>query len=62
MKSLKQKVDQLEGLIDTTDVSDWENGFLKNIAQMVHSCNGSTARLTERQVEILDRIWGKHFA
>jgi hypothetical protein len=45
----------MRGLIDTRDVSDWENGFLRSV----------TARegpLTERQLETLDRIYNKHFA
>ena len=55
IKSTQQKLEQCRGLIDTRDVSDWENGFLKSV------CNRDVA-LTEKQLEVLDRIYSKHFA
>lgn len=61
MKSLGQKIAQLEGLIDTTDVSEWENGFLRSIVARTSS-GKNTGTLTEKQVETAERIYGKHFA
>ncbi len=60
MKSVAQKLQQCEGLIDTRDVNDWENGFLKGL--VASSRDGDTTHLTQKQVEVLDRIHGKHFA
>jgi hypothetical protein len=61
MKSLAQKLEQIEGLTDTKDVTDWENQFIKDVAARVKR-TGSTSVLSERQVETIDRIYGKHFA
>lgn len=60
MKSVLQKLSQCAGLIDTKDVSEWENGFLKNVVERCES--DDTTVLTEKQVEVLDRIYNKHFA
>lgn len=60
MKSVRQKIQQCEGLIDTRDVNDWENGFLKGLA--ASTTDGDTTHLTQKQVEVLERIYGKHFA
>ena len=48
MKSLGQKIEQISGLIDTKDVSHWENGFLKNVCDAVARNAGSTTTLTAR--------------
>lgn len=58
MKSIQQKIDQLEGLIDTKDVSAWESGFLVNVVK----AHREKRELTTKQVEILDRIHERHFA
>jgi hypothetical protein len=60
MKSMLQKVMQLQGLIDTSDVTEWENRFLKSINTQLEGEN--TIALSSKQVEVLDRIWSKHFA
>jgi hypothetical protein len=54
VKSIQQKLKQLEGLIDTNDVTDWENEFLKSVV--------SRFNWTEKQLEIIERIYSKHFA
>lgn len=61
MKSLGQKIAQLEGLIDTRDVSPWESGFLRSIIEKTGAGKNTTA-LTDRQVEVAERIWARHFA
>jgi len=51
---------QLAGLVDTSDVSTWENRFLKNV--LARTGNGArTSILTEDQVEKVQEIYGKHF-
>jgi len=58
MKSTAQKIDQCEGLIDTTDVSEWESNFLSSL--VVGKQQGFS--FSEKQLDILDRIYNKHFA
>ena len=58
MKSTAQKIDQSEGLIDTTDVSQWESAFLTSMVL------GKDAgrNFSEKQLDILESIYNKHFA
>lgn len=62
MKSLAQKIAQLEGLIDTKDVDVKTNGFLLKVCRGVKDRKGDTRWLTEKQVEWLDDIYNRHFA
>ena len=65
MKSLAMKIEQIEGLLGTKDVSDWETGFIESIVERCKA-NAQTIKdtrgLTSKQVEIVERIWGRHFA
>jgi hypothetical protein len=49
-----------EGLIDTTDVNEWENGFLQSILDLTER-GTRPDRLTPRQLETLMGIYGKNF-
>lgn len=60
MQSIMVKLVKLSGLIDTKDVTDWENEFLKNVSAKVEGSD--TMMLTGKQVEVLERIYSKHFA
>jgi hypothetical protein len=59
--SLGTKVKQLEGLLDTKDLSDWENNFLHSVSVRT-DCGRVTTGLSDKQIERLDELWGKHFA
>ena len=61
MKSIGQKIMQVEGLLGTSDVSDWEEEFLERMIE-ISDHGKKTAGLSEKQVSIIDRIWGRHFA
>lgn len=61
MKSLGQKIQQLNGLIGTKDVSEWESEFLQSVVDR-SNCGQDTTRLSAKQVEIAERIYAKHFA
>lgn len=61
MKSISQQILLLEGLIDTTDISEWESEFLTSI--MEKTAQGKvTSNLTEKQLAVIERIYSKHFA
>ena len=57
MKSVRAMIDQLEGLLGTEDVNEWESGF---IASMVERRDSLT--FSAKQVEMIDKLYGKHFA
>lgn len=61
MASLNTMVKKCAGLVDTTDVSDWENQFLKSVIEKTGEGNNTTS-LTEKQISVLERIYGKNFA
>lgn len=59
--SISTMLRQLAGMVDTKDLSDWENEFLKNVLE--RSGDGArTSLLTEKQVERVEQLWKKHFA
>jgi hypothetical protein len=59
--SVGTKIQQLEGMLDTKDLSDWENTFLHGI------CEGTvgglkTGGLSDKQLERIEALWERHFA
>ena len=58
MRSIRQQIELIEGLLGTDDVSDWEQSFIESVARH----KSDTSKLSERQVEIIERIHDKHFA
>lgn len=61
MKSLGQMIKQIGGLLGTKDVNDWESRFIKSVVAWTD--NGErTGSLSVKQVEIIERIYRKHFA
>jgi sulfur relay (sulfurtransferase) DsrC/TusE family protein len=56
MKSVAQMIAQLEGLLGTKDLSEWEQGFVETLVKR------EGKNLSDKQVEIMERIYGKHFA
>ena len=65
MKSLATKIEQIDGLRGTKDISAWEDSFIASIIERVTE-NAQTIKdtrgLTSKQVEIVERIFEKHFA
>lgn len=58
--SIIVKAAQICGLLGTKDLSEWETTFCKSINELLESNN--TTVLSDKQVEKIDQIWGKHFA
>ena len=60
MKSIGAMVKQLQPLCGTPDLSAWETDFVESV--VLRSNNGTlTTRLSEKQVEVVGRIYAKHF-
>jgi hypothetical protein len=58
--SITAMVKKLAGLVDTKDVTDWENSFLQSV--LAKTKDGDDTRcLTEKQITVLERIYSKHF-
>lgn len=61
MASLNNMVKKCSGLLGTHDVNGWEEKFLSDICERTGDGDNTTS-LTEKQIEVLERIYGKHFA
>jgi len=61
MVSIATKIRQIHGLAGSTDVSVWENEFIESIWEKTNQGDRTTG-LSEKQVDAIDRIWGKHFS
>jgi hypothetical protein len=60
VKSIGTKIQQIDGLADTPDVTSWENEFIANVVEKT-GCGKATAMLSERQIETVENIYRKHF-
>lgn len=56
MKSVQQMLATVCGMIDTKDLTTWENAFLKSVNSL------PSHALSSKQVECIERIYNKHFA
>lgn len=60
MISTNQMIDRLAGMLGTKDLTDWESTFVERLVERKEA--GQVTALTEKQVEVLDRLHSKHFA
>lgn len=61
MISLGAMIKQLSGMVDTVDLTDWENDFVKNMLRQSEE-GRRTSHLSPTRVERIEEIWRKHFA
>lgn len=60
MKSIGQMIDQLDGLLGTSDITAWEQQFISDISERT-LCGKVTTGLSEKQVAIVERTYRKNF-
>ena len=60
--SIGTMIEQLDGLRDTRDLNAWENEFVTSILHRYLQAGKDTRALTSKQVDVIERIWGKRFA
>lgn len=60
--SIGTMIEQLDGLRDTRDLGEWEQGFVTNILERYLTAGKDTRWMSSKQVDIVERIWRKHFA
>jgi len=61
MASIGIMIEQISALADTTDVNEWENEFITNVSDR-YLPQKNTMQFTAKQVEIIEKIWKKHYA
>ena len=59
--SIGAMVEQIDGLLGTKDLTEWEESFVTSVVVKYYTNNKNTTVLSGKQVEIVERIWGKHF-
>jgi hypothetical protein len=60
--SLGTKIEQLDGLRDTNDLTQWEQGFVTSILERYLVAGRDTRMLSSKQVDAVEKIWSKHFS
>jgi len=60
MTSVGTMIKQISGLVNTKDLNEWENDFVSNIVDKTN-CGNNTQNLTGKQIELILRIFNKHF-
>lgn len=61
MTTINTMVKRIAGLAGTKDVTPWEDDFIASVVEKTR--NGDDTRpLTEKQIEVIERIHDKHFA
>lgn len=58
--STRSMVEQLSGLLGTTDLTEWETGFVESMQRRL--ANNSLTTITEAQATALETVFNKHFA
>ncbi len=59
--SIGTKVEQIDGLRGTDDLNAWEESFVTSVVERYEAAGRDSRALSGKQVEIIERIWGKHF-
>lgn len=57
MVSIQTQIKKLSGLLGTKDITPWESQFITDMLDFLDN----TTVLTDRQVEIIFKIYSKHF-
>lgn len=60
--SLTTMIEQLDGLRETSDLTDWENSFVASIVERQKAIKQDTRSLSAKQAETVQSIWQKHFS
>ena len=60
MTAINTMVKRVSGLLGTNDLSPWEGDFVASIVNQTKNGDNTTS-LTEKQLDLLERIFNKHF-
>ena len=61
MTSIGTMIKRISGLHGTNEVSDWESRFIGSVCEKT-GYGKDTTSLSDKQVEIIERVHKKHFA
>jgi hypothetical protein len=55
------QVKRIAGLLGTKDLTDWEHRFVESVVKQTRGGDDTTS-LTDKQLDVVERIFTKHFA
>lgn len=58
--ALHVQVAQLEGLLGTDDLNDWETGFVESLVKRGYASDSQG--MSAKQADHLEKLYRKHFA
>ena len=61
MTTINTQIERICGLLDTKDLTDWEQDFVQSIAYKTNE-GEKTTMLTGKQIEVIERIFKNNFA
>lgn len=59
--SIGNMIKSIAGMLGTGELSTWEQSFVRSVAEQSGE-GADTAKLSDKQVEMVDTIFRKHFA
>lgn len=59
--SISTMIDQIDGLRDTDDLTEWEQEFVTNVITKYLLAKKDSRIFSGKQTEVIERIWSKHF-
>ena len=62
MKSLKEKIQDLDEKRGKRDIGEWADGFIENIVNRMKANQWNTLGLSEKQADKIDELWEKYCA
>lgn len=61
MTSIGTMIKRISGLLGTSDLNAWEQGFVSGVTEKTNDGDQTTS-LSAKQIETIERIHDKHFA
>jgi hypothetical protein len=59
MVSTTVMIQRLEGCLGTGDLTDWQEGFVRNLAERMHA--GEVTALSAKQIDTLEQLHDRRF-
>lgn len=62
MKSVKEKIEELDDIRTRRDVGEWVDGFIEGTVKRMKNTNWNTTNLSDKQIDKIDELWEKYCA
>lgn len=62
MKSVKEKIEELDDIRTRRDVGEWVDGFIEGTVHRMKNTNWNTTNLSDKQIDKIDELWEKYCA